>query len=723
MLHYILTKGVTDRTNELVEYYNARNPQAIDIYQHYECTSMSLEHIPLSIGASLVTWPKRDMNVVCEKRPNNNADRDDRVLYGLVLRANNNNDQGRKEITIVPVQDEMTEDETNRWILLTYARPHGQHHDFANLGFKIRSEKSEASCMNITCHHTKTDDGQLEGVWIHEQEETHVYYERGDRVNDTTASQFKEFPSYIQCIIPHIPDRKFIYIPALSYHAWKSWAEDSPPSPKQKFRYEGHIWSPITVRSVDWCWKRLLVKVIFFHMLGRVTTRAEQMTALYYPLTRDNDENQEMPDRDEELVFRRSVAERAQDDLHFGTDTVRYGTVVQHMHTLNEHVFGHLATKMNVLTQNMRAKRTQLILTIHPYRENVIMLNTQGGEERINLHECEYPRALRWYQERQLVWCRHLRNLNIPGSSYRYLRLDARLGNRYSREAVSLTDVTNLQFYTHGPHIYLQEPLGHKYIMYNGITYAWMGSEYVILRYNNQALIGTRATQETNPVQLFLTCFDTRTYSSFRIHNVDSENMSNEIYAMDASDLREQGVEMNDTRLSAHMDAWRSTKDASGSCKWVYHAGADYMTHLKSIPGGAHQNIESQYMLNIQTDDVNLRRYLSRFYPLPDVLKHYNIGEHELQGALSKTVSSSSEAVNSTFRTQIANAAGDPYQKVRAWNVLHGDNKEVEVDDPPDANRRIILDSSIANIENATVRDMIREIEEVLKPRSSEDMH
>ena len=722
MLYYILTRGITDRSNELLEYYASNALNDINPHEHYECNSLSTKNIPLSIGSSLLTWPKRDMNVVCEKRANNNGVLNDRALYGLVLVANDNNAEGRKEIEVAEVQDEMTEHETNQWILLTYARPHGQHHNFASLGFKICSEKSEASCMNITCHHTKTEDGKLEGVWIHEQEDSYVYYERGDRENDTTASQFKEFPSCIQCIIPHIPDRKFIYIPAPCFYAWKSWEEDSPPSPKQKFRHEGHIWSPITVRSVDWCWKRLLVKIMFLHMLGRVTTRAEQMTALYYPLTR-NGNNEEMPDADQELVFRRSVAETAQDVLDFGTDTVRYGKVVQHMHTLNEHVFGHLATKMNVLTQNMRAKRTQLILTIHPYRQNVIMLNTDRGEEPIHLHECVYPVELRWHQERQLLWCQHLRNLNIPGSSYRYLRLDARLGNRHSREAVSLTDITNLQFYTHGPHIYLRKPLTHKYIMYNGTTYAWMGSEYVILRHNNRALIGTTVTQETNAVQLFLTCFDTRTYSSFRIHNVDSENMSNEIYAMDASDLREQGVEMNDTRPLARMDEWRSTGDDSRSCKWVYHNGAEHATHVKSTRGGARQNIESEYMLNIQTDDVNLRGYLSRFYPLPDVLKNYNIGENELQGApLSKTVPSSSEAVNSTFRTQIANARGDPYQKVRAWNVLHGDNKEVEVDEPPDANQRIILNSSIENIENETVRDMIREIEEVLRSRSSEDM-
>ena len=445
------------------------------------------------------------------------------------------------------------------------------------------------------------------------------------------------------------------------------------------------------------------------------------MTALYYPLTENNGENLEMPQENEELVFRRSDVERAQDNRHFGTETVRYGTVVQHMHTINENIFGHLATKMKVLAQNMRAKRTQLILTMHPYRENVIILKTDGPDQRINLHECEYPRNLRWYQERQLLWCRHLRNLNISGDSFRYLRLDTRLGNRYSREAVSLADITNLQFYAHGPYIYLETPLAHKYIMYNGVTYAWMRSEYVMLHYHHNTLIGTSENVDTDTVRLFLTCFDTRTYSSFRVHTVDSEHMSDEIYAMDANDLDQQGFRMQDTRRAARMNQWRSSGNCLAAFKWIWHNGGNqYETQLKSSLGDQH--IESHYMLNITTDDANLPRYLSRFYSLPDVLRNHTIAVADLRNnPLCETVDRMPEAVNSSFRTQIAN--GNNYQKVRAWNILHGDNKEVEVSEAPDADHQNMLNSSIEYIQNETVRDMLREIEEVLRPRSSENMH
>ena len=97
------------------------------------------------------------------------------------------------------------------------------------------------------------------------------------------------------------------------------------------------------------------------------------------------------------------------------------------------------------------------------------------------------------------------------------------------------------------------------------------------------------------------------------------------------------------------------------------------------------------------------------------------IGAAELRNhPLCETVDRMSEAVNSSFRTQIAN--GNEYQKVRAWNILHGDNKKVEVSDGDDHHQNI-LNSSTEHIENETVRDMLSEIEEILRPRSSENMH
>jgi hypothetical protein len=233
-------------------------------------------------GSSLIGWPRRDLNEFVRRiRYTPDIDETYRIIHGMPCTSTNGS-------CVIEIRDgadegetyEMREKERCLWLLLLYARP-GLDQFVAEDSTVFCKEQermedgSRARRDIITAKLSYEIHGSLH-VCVSDDHQGAVFFEK---IPDNTKREVPaHFPTFIEDIISDIPDRSLIYVP-------KKFAQELRTRftvlHEKVFEYDNAQWRMVCVGVRTWAWKRMLVKIIFFDALGKITTRSSIQLSLY----------------------------------------------------------------------------------------------------------------------------------------------------------------------------------------------------------------------------------------------------------------------------------------------------------------------------------------------------------------------------------------------------------------------------------------------------------
>jgi hypothetical protein len=224
---------------------------------------------PCVVGRSRRGWPKRDINTIVFKSSQITPpeSEEEPEIKTSILRAYNEEEY------------EMTDDELRLWMLLAYARPDPTLNSELNVSltqenFMCKSG-TKGDCEDVELHYSRDvqDNKTFLSCTIHTSHE-HMFFERYEKAGADTGLSC--FSAYVRSMIPDKIDRMLVYVPKICADILDT---------QQMFTHavdgDNNKWRPVFAGIRTWCWKRLLVKMIFLHEVGKIMTGTKTLLSLY----------------------------------------------------------------------------------------------------------------------------------------------------------------------------------------------------------------------------------------------------------------------------------------------------------------------------------------------------------------------------------------------------------------------------------------------------------
>jgi hypothetical protein len=89
------------------------------------------------------------------------------------------------------------------------------------------------------------------------------------------------FPAYVRSMIPDKIDRMLVYVPKICADILREKHTDTQQMFTHTVDGNSYKWTPVFAGIRTWCWKRLLVKMIFLHAVGKIMTGTKTLLSLY----------------------------------------------------------------------------------------------------------------------------------------------------------------------------------------------------------------------------------------------------------------------------------------------------------------------------------------------------------------------------------------------------------------------------------------------------------
>jgi hypothetical protein len=264
-------------------------------------------------------------------------------------------------------------------------------------------------------------------------------------------------------------------------------------------RQLAHMPARVTARVIrTWCWKRLLVKMIFLHAVGKIMTGTKTLLSLYGVL-----------------------------DGKTYTDIVK--TILKPASEATGNTLGDLSYKLKWIPDDVTSKDTSTqklmnVLSLYKYKERIL-----NGLQMNEITVCSPTR-------RQFTWLDYVENhkeeiLNEKNS--RFMRLDKQqvafrgIGNN----AVSFE--ASERFFSHRDYIYFLEEKKDLYMNLRGTIYVKFPTSFavrtvatVVEEMKKKETKVHKTNMDTLEEKMFCVMFDTRRYDWFRKIKVeDKEDM------------------------------------------------------------------------------------------------------------------------------------------------------------------------------------------------------
>lgn len=243
----------------------------------------------LTFGTSNTTWPCRDSNIIkfkSKSSAHNNFDRlSDSIEFMQTNLGMNLVADKLTEYDFHTESADMTDEEKKKWMLLHLACPKPTQ-SFNTDKMQVLLENEERTRDHVTVHLAWTDRPSVREYFISQDHDAPLFFEQCPLRHHEDAF---DFPAHIQALIPELPSRKQIYIPAVFVpHVY----DNLRPLQKYKHRVGGEgsevvIWQACYVGVRTWAWKRLMIKQLFLHAFTRVLARSREVCALHTPSDHD----------------------------------------------------------------------------------------------------------------------------------------------------------------------------------------------------------------------------------------------------------------------------------------------------------------------------------------------------------------------------------------------------------------------------------------------------
>jgi hypothetical protein len=501
--------------------------------------------VPCVINTSRRGWPRRDLNRISEtlkKRDvhgnssdSDTSDSDDShrntdedasensitfmkdvveffKKYDIHVETQQNKhivefEKSDNENTAIDVHDEMTDDELRKWMLLAYARPCVPLKSEINVSITqesfVRNPLCKGECEDIELHYQEEihEGKRILACCIHRMEE-HIYFERYEKSYQN--EERNDFPLYVQALLPKHIDRKLIYIPkeCAAIFRKKKW------SGFFTHEVDGQVykWRPVFAGLRTWCWKRLLVKMIFLHSFGKVLTRSKTLVSLY--TDKKNFKN-------EDIINVLKESNKA------GLDT-----------------FGNLNNKENWLPNEYkerdhkkRQKKQAVVLSLHQYKSRKYY-NPTLQKICNTLECCKYT-----LMQKQLKWMMYMRENDThlkDVMSCRFMRIERRFeDDKLSANAYTIN--SHEQFYVYRDCLYFESEKQHMVVNANNAYFVKFPPSFAIRACMNEDddssenIFVCETKNDSLGIEFFFTVFDTRRYNWFENIHLDTKEDTNSI--------------------------------------------------------------------------------------------------------------------------------------------------------------------------------------------------
>ena len=403
--------------------------------------------------------------------------------------------------TVTDVHDEMTDDELRKWMLLAYARPCVPLKSEINVSITQESFVRNPSCKSeyedIELHYQEeTREGKrVLSCCIHRVEE-HVYFERYEK--SYQSEERNDFPLYVQALLPKHIDRKLIYIPKecaviLRKKKWPAFFTHEVDDQVYK-------WRPVFTGLRTWCWKRLLVKMIFLHSFGKVLTRSKTLVSLY---------------TDKEDFKNEDIIKVLKESNEATLDT-----------------FGNLSSKENWLPKEYKERRHKklqkkqvVLISLHQYKSRTY--EHPSSQEICNTLECCKYTSM----QKQLKWMLYTMENEAhlkTAMSCRFMRIDRRLeDDKLTKNAYTID--SREQFYLYRDCLYFESEKQHMVVNANNSYFVKFPTSFAIRACRNEDndssndIFVCETKKDSLKIKFFLTVFDTRRYNWFKNIHLDTK--------------------------------------------------------------------------------------------------------------------------------------------------------------------------------------------------------
>jgi hypothetical protein len=655
------------------EYSHVSTPVGINI--QLECEDES-KQIPCVIGTSRRGWPQRDLNKVSRKvkKADPNAAVDMQVeakkrehankVVGLFHQNNLYVDEfdipENQLLELQDVGDEMTDDELRLWMLLAYARPCSK--PLGEINVSITQEKffrktaEKGDCEDVELHYQEElkQSRRFLSCCIH-QIEGHMFFERYEK--SSVLYEGHEFPSYVKSLIPDRIDRKLIYIPKECADMLRR--KKRPAFFTHEVRGVVYKWRPVFSGLRTWCWKRLLVKAIFLHSFGKITTRTKTLLSLY----------QNVGD----------VKDSQIKDLLRATNTATVDKI------------GDLSYKERWLPKEYKAregmalqKQHTVLISLHEYQAR--HWTPEPGNVAVETHACLTYTA----RQKQLNWLKYLkanRALLHTTTSCRFLRIDKRLEEPFLTETAQTsvhTPAVDEDFFVHRDYLYFEQEKQFLVVNVNNTHYVKFPPTLAIRAYNaedtgEKMLRVCEVAEDSLQRSFFFTAFDTRRCSWFRDVHLDTEEDTELVQTYKRISLSEP---------SRGAREWSTVSDQfQDGMQWACVTGIDTEQALESL--------KPAYALRHLHEGLGL-------FTMPDFYV-LNLDQASVQGLYIPVNASKDEQINTDLQKTLSHAT---------WMPLKGDSRFL-----------IVEGHSLRNAyADKQLQDIMSQISQTLKTSASESM-
>ena len=652
-----------------------------------------LKTVLCTIGQSLDTWPARDQNIWTQAYPKEygwgwtlgtGAIATGQIsdeFHGLDLKK-----QKSTETKLISHNASMTSEEREKWMLLMYARPSAgkvdvQHDD----GFVVR-QAAENPC-NRQKETGRYRDTMMVGVWnahsldpnaceFFDVPDTDIFFEKVETKFETggLVPEFIYFPEYILDIIPKIPDRTLIYVPAVFATKLRTMGQIHD----KWYKYEDSFWRMSCVGYRAWAWKRLLVKCIFFDAWTKVMTRAMSLMALYKPL-KDS--------------FCKTDDQKSAEDI---TQTL---TFIQSMINSTKNALGEMLYKQN----QFKLKLDSSSLSLNCYKTFQILLTVHKKKRLQNMVEGEVvnKKKISWLQV-QLLWMKYvIVNMSKMKSlaTTRFLKLSACVSSKFNIDQSEITHEQDVVVY--GNYLHCTKQIMQMYVKYqNNLFVKFPRTHGVFERADNTLLVGSLDIQDEE--FFFATLYDNRKYSVSLPSNRRTAYSNDDLTL-----LKTECCNLIEFETQKANDNWSLTYNLTA------HDSDDTWAFVALTSSTSSQHTYTALVKPFINDCVTTDKQRLNMYTLPDL---YTEKSNKVAKCRLLQTQESSDLVNHQILMDLDKADSDLDKQVRLWNELRASTHFIETQKNSPASGpeaqvlQNILKPNSQTIENPLFQNMLDKI-------------
>lgn len=667
-------------------------------------TSDTTQDVHCTLGTSLCTWPARDQNQInLRRRVNDGADNPRAVVFDLGLEPTPS-PTCKDEVTLDRCQLSMKVAEQHKWILLMYARPTaGKVCEYIDVkhddGLILRQPSEKPSVWQR--HPDRHRDTMILGVRaidgnrceLHDVPDADIFFEKVTPAADLVAHLPKHqqhFPDYILDIIPQIPDRTLIYVPAVFASKLR---QERAPIHDTLFFHDDCYWRMSCVGYRAWAWKRLLVKCIFFDAWTKVMTRAMSLLALHTPL-------QPFYCKEDNLNGNQEVLSEFKDIFK----------TLKTMIAATKSALGDMQFKkeklgpLNATNENkLRRKTFQVMLTVHKKTRKA---------RRVDGADIDYMTSKVSYLRTQLLWVQHMRaHLDELKSkkSTRFLKVHARFWQLLKEDMGPETRASSLEanaVLIYGNYLHSTSMRTDMAVEFQNSIYVKFPREYAVLMDTSKTPRAGRC-ETTDTDFYFATLFDCRTYS------VSHPKVLRKAYSQEDRQILQAWGNTVTLQGVGNTSKWHPAEEDRENV-WAFIAKDISTLNPQTIDW--HLPFAGNPRPFIEDDLLSAEERLN-VYTMPDL---YTADPDKVAACRAVHQDGSGCLVKEDFLQKVEDANAE--DRLLLWNELRASTHYIETvpRDPTTKTGNQVLKGTEC-IENQKLKDMVEDIRTLILPKTNED--